>query len=127
MRVYFISAFALLSLHATCNAQAIGVTGVGQLPCSDFVAAERDTQIGIWNKVTSPEGKSYDGEKTKFIEWARGFISGYNSDHANSQFLTDTMMVMEVAALKYCNAHPTEEFAFAIMDFIAKGGFQSRL
>ena len=100
---------------------------MGQLLCSDFVAAEQDTQIGMWNKVTSPDGKSYDGEKTKFVEWAQGFISGYNSSYANSQFLTDITIALEATALKYCTANPTKEFAYAVMDFMAKEGFQKRL
>jgi hypothetical protein len=112
------------SLVTPCVAQNVGVVGSGQLLCSDFVAAVQNSPIGIGKleTTTSPEGTTYDGPKTKFIDWARGFITGYNYSNLDNQATVDTSTSLEVSMLSYCNRYPTRTLFYAVTNFLGQQG-----
>ena len=111
-----------LALVAPTNAADVAVTGIGYHTCADYIVAAQGIPIGSVHIQKDKAGQPYQSEKSLFLEWARGYISGVNEAQPTRQLRMDTTNVLEVSFLNYCNKHPTNEFYFAARNFLMKEG-----
>jgi hypothetical protein len=100
---------ALLLTASVAQADTVGVIGVGQSSCGEFIAAVGGATPGRQRRMNTASG-AFISENVSCQQWLLGFLSGFNSAHASD--VEQQVKGIDLAGLdlwmrNWCNKHPT--------------------
>jgi hypothetical protein len=101
----------LLLTADVAHAQRISMMGSGEHSCGRLIADLGSAPPGPGNhkEMNTPSGV-FVNEYTQYQEWLMGFVSGFNSAHANDveQQVTIDLVGMDLWMRNWCNQYPTK-------------------
>ena len=115
------------SLAVCFVAMALGVAqadtyviGSGELSCGRLLFAASGVDPGKYRTMNTADGL-FVNEHAQYQEWLMGFVTGFNSAHADlaQQIETIDLAGMDLWMRDWCNKHPTQpifEGAIAFID-----------
>jgi len=119
--IYLFLLFMIISNQV--YAEDIGIYGVGQKYCSDFVAALDSSGLPLGKSASIQQGTAkYISEKEKFLEYAYGMLTVLNGESIQGygdrkQVRGDLSTLLEMSLKKYCSDNPSNYFLGAVFFF----------
>jgi hypothetical protein len=123
MRVFVRFFVAIAFINSSYNPAAADFSNYGQgsATCGAFIAASQGFAPGKLGHLNS-HNQEYFTENLSYIQWALGFIAAIPYRDANTNSVIKDVSSFDLWLRNWCNAHPTDFFADAVVAFLRSEG-----
>jgi hypothetical protein len=122
MRVFARFFVAMAFISSSCNPVAADYgLYVGSATCGAFIAASEGFAPGKLGHLNS-HNQDYFTQNLSYIQWALGFVAAIPYRDADANSVIKDVSSLDLWLRNWCNAHPTDYFADAVVAFLRSEG-----